>query len=289
MCKNIDQRYEKLRDDFQNATPPSTLQTPPITSQIMPTQTVLIAETKLEENDSFTLAEMVTEEQPMTTQKLNSQLILSTLQFHPPVIPMAALAFNVHDDFCINSLRICAEIGRFLVISDAFKEIKRVVRIDQSLNYFVKEKTSKGTYVTKILSKSEGTALMKSITIFKNGRKKATTMFDVIEETGFSKLMVTGCRFFSLDPNILSIFTGYNRKILPHTKQELHYLYHQLVFEGICNSVPLVFNYINKWIALYLQNPGKKTGTALVLKGLPDREVTNRSNFSLSLPHHSQE
>lgn len=163
-------------------------------------------------------------------------------------------------------MRVNAEAGQYENILDACKDLHKILRIiEGSLSYVFKMEEGSSLRI-KPMSPQEGRNLLKSVKLFVSERKPVT-LLDVISTVELSQFMVNGVELFSDDPTILSIFGGYNFPLQVKTCSSLPYFFDKLTFEGICNSNKSVYTYVDKWISYIVQNPGKKTRTALVLKG----------------------
>ena len=68
---------------------------------------------------------------------------------------------------------------------------------------------------------------------------------------------------------IISYFHGFNYQKLQEINQDLIKDFLMLIKEGISNNDPVVYDYIIKWIANMIQNPGTKNEVGLVLLGEP--------------------
>ena len=264
MGANITKRYEKLKEDYLQSQQsiPTTL---PISSTISPLQTCTITELPPESHTTS----LVSIDAPVTQ---NSFIHISTPQYSSPRVPKAANSFDVADKYYFDNLRTNVENGEYKTSTERVDAVKRVVKLDQSLNHYVfEDSVVKGPSVN-ILSRTEGKTRLSSI--IPQGCRKNASMFHHIEGK-LSDLMVKDVKFFSLDPQVFSLFYGYRHKILPKASPQLPYLFFKLMFEIICNGRQKVFDYIVNWIAYIVQNPGKLVKTALVLKGLP--KLNNRT------------
>jgi hypothetical protein len=86
-----------------------------------------------------------------------------------------------------------------------------------------------------------------------------------------NQFLVSGVKFYSKDPNYLSLFQGYqyeNNNILYNSSN--HNIIKPLVdyiFNIISNQNNELYNYILNWISFLLQNPGSKTETGFIIIG----------------------
>ena len=86
---------------------------------------------------------------------------------------------------------------------------------------------------------------------------------------------IDGVKFNDPSPNVLNLFRGY--KYAPIENAELLSTWTDFVKTIICNNNELMYNYVQNWISFIIRNPGKKTGTALILKGL---QGTGKGTFA---------
>ena len=105
---------------------------------------------------------------------------------------------------------------------------------------------------------------------------KYVTMFDLFKR---NKLLfhVNGITFIDNDSDYISIFHGYEFDTVTSVDMDILADYLKLIKEGICDNDEKLFDYVIKWMAYVIQNPGKKTGIPLVLQGL---EGCGKNTFS---------
>ncbi|OHS94020.1 Poxvirus D5 protein [Tritrichomonas foetus] len=71
----------------------------------------------------------------------------------------------------------------------------------------------------------------------------------------------------STDPQLLSIFSGYDLLIVQNNNFELLEKFFWHVRTIICDNNHELFNYTINWFSFIVQHPGTKVGSALVLRG----------------------
>ena len=108
------------------------------------------------------------------------------------------------------------------------------------------------------------------------GKKKDITAKHVIKQY-WHKFAKDGVKFYSKVDDVMSMFHGYKCKVVDEIDYSIIQPFLNLVKEVICNNENELYDYINGWIAKMIQNPGKKNGTALVLKGL---QGTGKNTFT---------
>jgi hypothetical protein len=94
-----------------------------------------------------------------------------------------------------------------------------------------------------------------------------------------NQFLVTGVKFYSKDPNYLSLFQGYPYVDDTNTLYNNHniikpFLDH--IFNIISDHNNDLYTYILNWISYLLQNPGSKTETAFIIIG---EQGTGKNKF----------
>ena len=180
---------------------------------------------------------------------------------------------DLNDTFDMNVIRSKAEHHMYTSDEDVLVDLSRVIRyIDDGTDSFVMKAydTFSDTFALKFVNDSFMTKNLKRIELRKKGKKKIT-VYSVFEMNQ-SKFCKRGVKFNSHDKSLLSLFHGYKYKILDEVNFEKIQLYLDLIREIICDASATcnddVYNYVLNWIAFIIQNPGIKSETALVLKGL---------------------
>jgi hypothetical protein len=93
------------------------------------------------------------------------------------------------------------------------------------------------------------------------GNKK---IWDVLKDN-CQLFMCQGLTFNTEIPGYKTIFEGWNYDILSHPDYGLIERYLQHIKLYVCDNDDIIYNYVINWLSFLIQNPGKKTLTALVL------------------------
>lgn len=99
-------------------------------------------------------------------------------------------------------------------------------------------------------------------------KRKKRTVFDVCSEN-LAQLSVLGVKFTGdpFDDNIYVMFHGYKYAVQPECNHRLIEPFLTFIWQDICNSDSEIYTYVMNWVAFIIKNPGRRTETALVLKG----------------------
>lgn len=215
--------------------------------------------------------------QNMTHPPVNSSFAPITMNFNNlikflafPNIPRAGDAFDNNDIYCFNRLRKDVATGKLQNELSIYTGLRRVLRVKEgTLDFYVKEEGVNG-FMTKFYPRNLGEILLKSVKLgFTTGKKtkKEATVLDVYKLFS-DEFVVHDVALFSYHPKVFSLFSGYRIPTMPHVLTSPPIPWDDFVREGIANGKTDVYTYINKWIATIKQYPGRKLGTALVLKGV---------------------
>lgn len=194
---------------------------------------------------------------------------------------------SLHDDFYFNDIRIKAENNEYHTYEQVIEDLSRVIRFMDNGTFFVKTShpyndgngdcTDYWT-VDSIQRTQMESNLRKEI--WTEGKTKITLNHAFMSAQ--SRFNIKGKTFLSKDPLYLSLFQGlkydiklydsdrYNKVSERVKKDPLSLIqpFLDLVYDVIAFSDTESYEYILNWISYIVQNPGKKTGIALVLKGL---------------------
>ena len=155
-------------------------------------------------------------------------------------------------------------------VGDFFTDFKKVCCYIQLDSIFIIKKSN----TLEMLNPTQFAPILKNIKLgcSKVGKntKKAITAFDVVS---FGKnldfITYESMKFYSEDPNIFSYFHWYPYSRLILCTQNVIQPYLDHIFRVIANSDQELYDYIIKWISFIFQHPDGKTGTALVIIGIP--------------------
>lgn len=176
---------------------------------------------------------------------------------------------NLNDDFSMTDIRRKAEMKAYKNSSEVIEDLSKVIRfVDSGTKMFVQKEYDihSKTWSLVFVNNTSMKDSLKMIKLWKDGQKTITA-YDVML-TKLTLLTVKGVAFNSSDKDVLSIFHGYKYSILNKVNYKLIETFINFVKEVICNNDNEAFKYVIGWIASIIQNPGVKTETALVLKGL---------------------
>lgn len=175
---------------------------------------------------------------------------------------------DMEDSFSFDELSIQIEKKEYETDEEICSDMLRLMRfIRVGMKFVIKTYNpfSEGFYL-KFLTKTSAYELMKSIIIRYEGKKKIT-LVNVFERYT-SWFSIKGVMFHNTtDPEILSIFQGFKYPKSDSGCEDLIVDFLQLMKEVIADNNEVLFDYIRRWIAFIIQNPGKKTEIAIVLKG----------------------
>ena len=189
-----------------------------------------------------------------------------------PIIESEEPKINVIDlteEFSMPDIKKNCEEGIYTcdkeVIQDLSRVIRYVVGTDNMflLKYF---DAKRGRYTVGFVLESTMQTYMKKCRTWRVG-KRIVTIADVFNRNE-SKLTVKGVAFKSDEPYVFSLFQGYKYPILDSYNNDIIAPFLAFVSEVICDNCSEIYEYITNWLSFIVQNPGEKTKTAIVLKGL---------------------
>jgi len=176
---------------------------------------------------------------------------------------------DLNDKFNLTDIRKKNEEHAYKHDVEMINDLSKVVRYIEDGKGCYLQKVYDGmlkTYRIKYITRAAMKETLQEIIITKE--KKKRTAYNVLLEH-LSKLTIQGVRFHCPDDeNIYSLFHGYKYNIKETHDESIIKAYIDFIKEVICNNKDNINEYILNWIAYIVQNPGKRTNTALVLKGL---------------------
>ncbi|KAA6359447.1 MAG: hypothetical protein EZS28_045026, partial [Streblomastix strix] len=107
---------------------------------------------------------------------------------------------------------------------------------------------------------------LRSIRLWQDGKRHITAI-DALEQY-YSLFEKIGMKFTSNNEGIFSVFQGFKYMQLDEVDQTKIEQFLGLVKDTISANDERVYEYILNWFAFIVQNVGKKTETAIILKGL---------------------
>ena len=177
---------------------------------------------------------------------------------------------NLNDNFTMTNVREKAEKHMYKCYKDIVEDLSKVIRFVESNNLMFVQKVydiHNNKFVISFLTESTMNKSLKMIKLWKDENKTITAYNAFIAYA--SKLTIKGVKFYS--PNnkdIFSIFQGYKYNTVDNINIDVISKYLNLIHEVIADNNDDIYNYLLNWISYIIQNPGKKTETAIILKGL---------------------
>ncbi|KAA6330466.1 MAG: hypothetical protein EZS28_053497, partial [Streblomastix strix] len=153
-----------------------------------------------------------------------------------------------------------------LVAQDLLRIIK-VIPCQNGWCFIIKEYDCiAGKNTIKYKSRTALYDQLRSIRLWQDGKKHITAI-DALEQyhSLFEKI---GMKFTSNNEGIFSVFQGFKYMQLDEVDQTKIEQFLGLVKDTISANDERVYEYILNWFAFIVQNIGKKTETAIILKGL---------------------
>ena len=144
----------------------------------------------------------------------------------------------------------------FKVLND----LKQLIAVKEGSVDFclIKQYDDKGNVIFRPSNISELKKLLKTYPLW----KKKDIFNEYIELFEYKAF-----RFYSTDPKVFSYFVGYGYPTVEEVDGELIAPFLSHIRHVICNDNIDLEMYVTSWVSFVLQNPGKKTGTALVIVG----------------------
>ena len=176
---------------------------------------------------------------------------------------------DLTEEFSMPNIKKNCEDGVYTSDKEVVQDLSKVIRyVIGTENMFLLKyyDTKRGRYTMGFVLESTMMTYLKKCRAWRVG-KKIITLADVMNRNE-TKLTVKGVAFRSDDPNVFSLFQGYKYPILDVCDYDLIKPFMELVREVICNENPEIYEYVLNWLGYIIQNPGEKTKTAIVLKGL---------------------
>lgn len=176
---------------------------------------------------------------------------------------------DLNDSFDLNNIREKAEQHKYHSKKEVLEDLSRVIRsIDDGSDSFVMKTfdTFSETYQLRFVNDSFITKSLRRIHLWKEDGEQITVHHLLINH--FSKFVMKGVKFYSNSESVMSLFHGYAHKTLEQVDENKIQMFLDFIKEVICDNNEQVYEYVINWISFIVQHPGKKSGIALVLKGL---------------------
>ena len=178
---------------------------------------------------------------------------------------------SFEDTFDLSCIIEKAEKKQYKHANEVVSDLSKVIRIiDADTTMYVKKVYNVHTECCDIafVNSTNMREMLRKIKLWRNNETKTMiTVYDVMIEN-MSPLLIKGIKFNSKDEKVMSIFHGFKYAILEKLNIEVIDAFLKLIKEVIANNDFEVYMYILNWISFIVQNPGVKTETALILKGL---------------------
>ena len=180
--------------------------------------------------------------------------------------------FDLTDSFRLRDFKSNAKNGFYKDLKSASKDLTRLFRYqEEAEENFVEKYKDRTTGIMRFknVDYEKTVRKLKRIHLFEKeiGNKiikyNAYNAFEKYEE----QFYFDEIHFNSDNPKDLTYFTGFKYKILQEINHEVIDNYLKLISEGISGNDSIVNDYIIKWIANIIQNPGIKNEVALVING----------------------
>lgn len=182
--------------------------------------------------------------------------------------------FDLTDSFRLRDFKENAKKGFYKDLKSAAKDLTRLFRYQEE---------AEENFVEKYKDRTTGIMRFKNVDYEKTVRKlRRIHLFDkensignkIIKYNAYNAFEAYEEQFYfdeihfnSDNPKDLTYFTGFKYKILQEINHEVIDNYLKLISEGISGNDSIVNDYIIKWIANIIQNPGVKNEVALVISG----------------------
>ena len=177
--------------------------------------------------------------------------------------------FDLNDKFRIADLCEKASHHKYNRLDLAANDISRIYRYHQEgdkyfieKGYDIKTKMLKFNYVRYEKVKEE----LKTIKLYPKTENSFYTAWDAFLEYkhyfAFNEVL-----FNSDDKDVISVFHGFKYQELDECNMNEIKDYLKLIYEVISDSNEEVYNYILNWISYFIQNPGKRNMTSIILRG----------------------
>ncbi|KAH7819005.1 putative Poxvirus D5 protein [Monocercomonoides exilis] len=175
---------------------------------------------------------------------------------------------DLNSSFSFSEIREKANRKQYSSLSEVAEDLTKVLRlVEARMEFIVKEfDIHTSCYSITFKTKSAMHELFITIKLCHDNKKTLTV------ETAFGQyshvLSIDGEKFFSENSRIFSLFHGFKYLMANEQNDEIIKPFLDFTREVIANNNEELYQYILCWISSIVQNPGEKTETSLVLKGL---------------------
>ena len=178
-------------------------------------------------------------------------------------------AIDLLEDFSMVDIKRKCEEGEYTCDKEVIQDLSKVVRyVVGTENMFLLKyfDAKRERFSTGFVNDNTMQVYMRKCRAWRVG-KKVVTIADIFNSNE-SKLTVKGVAFNSKEPYVFSIFQGFKYPCLDRIDYSKIQPFLDFVREVIADNNVDVYEYLINWLSYIVQNPGKKTKTAIVLKGL---------------------
>lgn len=188
---------------------------------------------------------------------------------------------DLNDNFDLREFIKNARNNKYKSFTHAATDLSRIIRyLDVNKCFIQKIKDiKKDGYTYSYVQINTMINQLKNIHLFErevNGKMKKFNAFDAYIEYQ-DNFFIDGVVFNKDIPNTLKIFSGYKYHVLDTFNEAIISDYLKLIYDVISDSDNRVYEYILNWISFIIQNPGKQTKTAMVIKGI---EGSGKNTFT---------
>ena len=205
-------------------------------------------------------------------KKHNSQFFKSNIL---PIIQKNRTIYDIDFDDPFTVLDIRSKAMSYITEQEVISDLSRVIRLveDGSNTYILKVYDTVADSMTVTYKSELGIKQLfghiKLPKLQSQDKKKQLTVSNILMDN-LDELAVLGVKFYNNPPSrkFFSLFQGYKYKDLGQNYDEsVVDKFTDFVWTDICNTNIPVYQYLISWVAYIVQNPGKITETAIVLKG----------------------
>lgn len=201
-------------------------------------------------------------------RKTTSYILVKMLKIHNPTYyekvlkpiyekPIEVKSITRDDDFSWADLVKNCEQDAYQSPIEAAEDMTRLMRICDSTNIFWLVKDSNNLF-TIVSDETQHKKLFRV-------KCCGTNLWDIYNSNS-NLFRINGIKFNSNQQGIFNIFRGFKYNAVSNDK--LLKQWQDFVHSIICYNREDLYQYVQHWIAYIINNPGRKTGTALIMKGL---------------------
>ena len=192
-------------------------------------------------------------------------------------------SLRIDTNFCFSTIRT---EGPYESEEDAIKALKKCLLVVDHIpmTYLMKDYNEEiDKYVIKTVNKAMAEDYLSEIVIceyedVKTKKVKGNSVKEVVTvsltalniyKNNKNSFLVKGSKFYSENPQIFSVFRGYDRNLLKSINYEIIQPFLDHLLNIVCGNDKKCYEYFLDWMSFILQNPDGKTGVVPVLIGSP--------------------